>query len=423
MSDALAPQSATEAGGASPFNGRVMLFVIGAAILSFVGYLFLSAYAPEMKSGSDGRGHAYSNAAIGYSGIVKLREALGRSPNVVRDTKGLETDRLVVATPEFGTDPDALAKLVTDRDTRPTLIVLPKRTARPNPLKKGWVVGREIAPASDVAGLVSKVAGVTVKQHRAEVPETYYSEWAPDVRFAKGAVVQTIEGEQIESYISDDEGRILLGGLRRATTEGSKEEGDDDYTPVYILSDPDVLNNLGLGDPHMAYAASGILDGLSTDKTKEVEFDVTLNGFAATRGLLKLAFEPPFLALSICLFVAALMALANGLMRFGPPLREGRAVAPGKGALVSNTADLLRLAGHEADIGGRYAALSRDAAAHALGLPPGMSADVVTQRLDRVTRAGPPFSALAASADNASTTDDMLAAARALYHWRKEKTG
>ncbi len=418
--DTLAPQAAIERTTTSPFNGRVMLLVVGAAIFSFVGYLLLAAYAPEMRSGSDGRGHAYSNSAIGFSGIIKLREALSRSPNIVRDAKGLENERLVVVTPEFTSDPDALAKLVADRDTRPTLIVLPKRSTLPNPVKKGWVFGREIARPSDVGDVIAKVAGVMVRQHRTEAEEIYSSDWAPDVRFAKGAVVQTIEGDMIEAYITDDEGRILLGGIRRAKTG---DDEDDDYTPVYILSDPDVLNNLGMGNPQMAYAASGILDGLSTDKTQEVEFDVTLNGFEATRGLLKLAFEPPFLALSLCLFVAALMALANGLMRFGPPLREARAVAPGKGALVSNTADLLRLAGLEAEIGGRYAALTRDAAAHALGLPAGMSADIVRERLDRVTRAGPPFSALAASADNATTSDEMLAAARALYHWRKEKTG
>ncbi len=418
----LAPGTAEGQAEAGPFNGRVMIFVIGAAILSFVGYLFLAAYAPEMKSGSDGRGHAYSHSAIGYSGIIKLREELGRSPNLVRDDKGLENERLVVVTPEMTTDPEALAKLVTARDTRPTLIVLPKRLALQNPLHKGWVVGRDIADPGDVEQVIGKIAGVAVRQHRAKQPETYWSEWAPDVRFAQGAVVQTIEGDMIESYISDDDGRILLGGIKRAKT-ADNDAADDDYTPIYILSDPDVLNNLGIGDPKMAYAATEILDGLATDKTKEVEFDVTLNGFAPTRGLLKLAFEPPFLALSICLFVAALMALANGLMRFGPPLREGRAVAPGKGALVSNTADLLRLAGLEAEIGGRYAALSRDAAAHSLGLAAGMSTDVVTERLDRVTRTGPSFSTLSASADNATTTHDMLAAARALYQWRKETTG
>lgn len=403
-----------------PFNSRIMLFVIGAAILSFLAYLVLAAYAPEMKSGTDGRGHAYSKSAIGYAGLIQLREALGRSPNLLRDDKGLETDRLVVFTPEMMTDPDALAKKISARGERPSLIILPKRLAYADSAHKGWVKGRGIAPPRDVQTIIGKVAGVQVEQHRVVEPEAYSSDWAPTARFAKDAVVQTIAGDMLETYISDDQGHILLAGIRRAADKES--EDDDGYTPVYILSDPDVMNDLGIGDIRMANAANGILDGLSTDKTKEVEFDVTLNGFENSRGLLKLAFEPPFLALSLSLLVAALMALANGLLRFGPPLREGAANAPGKGVLVDNTADLLRLAGLEHEVGGRYAALTREAGAHALGLPPGMSADVVTDRLDRTTREGAPFSTLALAADSASTSYDMLAAARALYHWRKDKT-
>ena len=404
-----------------PFNGRIMLLVIGAAILSFVGYLVLSAYAPEVKSGTDGRGHAYSKSAIGYAGLIQLREALGRSPNLVRDDKGLETNRLVVFMPELRTDPELLAKKIEARGDRPSLIIMPKRLAYADQTHKGWVTGRGIAPPRDIETIIAKVSGVQIEQHRVEAREAYSSDWAPTVRFDKGAVVQTIAGDMLEPYISDDSGRILLAGIRRPKDQESEDE-DDGYTPVYILSDPDVMNDLGIGDIHMANAASGILDGLSTDKTKEVEFDVTLNGFENSRGLLKLAFEPPFLALTLSLFVAALMALANGLLRFGPPLRDALANAPGKGVLVDNTADLLRLAGLEHEVGGRYAALTRDAGAHALGLPPGMSADVVTDRLDRTTREGPPFSALARDADNASNSYDMLAAARALYHWRKDKT-
>ncbi len=407
-------------GSSNPFNARVMLWVIGAAILSFVGYVMLSAYAPEMKRGEDGRGHAFSRSAIGYAGIIALRDDIGRSPNIIRDQAGLATSRLVVVTPEADHDPDVLGKLIRDRGDNPTLIILPKHQTVPSFEKKGWVQASGQISESAITGILSDVVPVTVNQQTAKQPERYESDWAPTVTFAKGQVVQTISGERLEPYITSDDGKILLAGVRRQTVT---EDEDDDYTPVYILSDPDVINNLGIGNRQMAYAATSILDELSTDKTKEVNFDVTLNGFEGSRNLLKLAFEPPFLALSICLFVASLMVLANGLMRFGPPLGDVRAIAPGKGALVANTADLLRQAGIEHEVGGRYAALTRDTAAHALGLPPGMSADVVTERLDRVSRTGPTFSQVARGAEQASNSYDLLAAARALYHWRKEETG
>lgn len=401
-----------------PFNGRIMLFVVGAAILSFMGYLFLSAYAPEMKMGVDGRGHARSNSAIGYSGIVALREALGRSPNLMRSESDLNTNRLVIVTPELSTDPLALAALVKARADRPTLIVLPKRTVQQNPLHPGWVFGRDILPTSDVETLIEKVTPLGVSQHRASRAEAYTSDWAPRVTFAKGAVVQTLEDENLVPYITDDGGKILLAGVKPANAEKG-----DDYTPVYILSDPDVMNNLGIGNPQMAFAASGILDGLATDGSKEVEFDLTLNGLGRAKGLLKLAFEPPFLALTICLFLAALLALANGLMRFGPPLRDQAAIAPGKGALIANTADLLRLARQEHKIGGRYVAVVIDNVAHALGIHGPATLDTVHERFDRMTRSGLPFSNLAQAATDANTSDEVLAAAQALYKWRKEVTG
>lgn len=407
-------------GNSNPFNARVMLWVIGAAIVSFVGYVFLSAYAPEMKKGEDGRGHAFSRSAIGYAGIVALRDTIGRSPNIVRDQAGLDTPRLVVVTPEAYTDPEVLGKLIRNRGDNPTLIILPKHQTVPSLKKKGWVQGSGQLSTSSITNILSDVAPVTVSHNAAKQAERYESDWAPTVTFPKGRVVQTISGARLEPYITSGDGKILLAGVRR---QNVTDDEDDDYTPVYILSDPDVINNLGIGNRQMAYAATSILDELSTDKTQEVNFDVTLNGFEGSRNLLKLAFEPPFLALSICLFIASLMALANGLMRFGPPLGETRAVAPGKGALVANTADLLRQAGIEHEVGGRYAALTRDTAAHALGLPPGMSADVVTERLDRVSRTGPTFSEVAGGAERASDSYDLLAAARALYHWRKEETG
>jgi hypothetical protein len=400
----------------SGFNARVMLWVIGAAILSFVGYLFLSAYAPDLKSGSDGRGHVLSRSAIGYSALVQLQDELGRAPKIIRQKKGLYTEQLVVVMPELGTDPKALETLILERVDRPTLIILPKRVTQPDPLHPGWVFGRTLAEWSQVESLMQAVSKITVKQQRGNgAALRYTSEWTPPITFPVDAVVQTISGPNIVSYISDDDGNILLGGINRP-------DSDDDYTPIYILSDPDVMNNLGLANPQMAYAASQILAELDTADNDAVEFDATLNGFETSNNLLKLIFEPPFLALSLCLFFAAIMALFAGLMRFGPPLKDVRAVPPGKAALINNSADLLRLAEREYEVGARYGVVTRDLAAQSLGLPQMMSADAATERLDAASKDGPAFSSLADDAATARNSPDMLAAARALFRWRKEKT-
>jgi hypothetical protein len=400
----------TRTGG---FNGRVMLAIIAAGILSFVGFLLMSAYAPELKRDTSGRSHALSQSAIGYSGLVRLREVLGKKPVLIRSEEGLKSEQLVVVTPELRTLAKDLAKLVTDRGGQPTLIILPKRKTEPELFRPSWVRGRSMAHARDIESIIKDVSQITLTQTRVpDTGRTFPEDWLPGVTFSKGTIVQTMTGDKLVPYISDENGNILLAALAGE---------DDDEVPTYILSDPDVMNNLGIGNPQMAKAASTILDELAGEDVG-VDFDISLNGFGTSRTLLKLIFEPPFVALTICLFVASLMALLFGLMRFGPPLRDKRAVAPGKAALVDNTADLLRQAGLELDVTERYANLTRDAAAHDLGLPPGMSADEVTRRLDRVSRAGTPFSALRKRLIFAENLDEMLAAARALYHWRKDKS-
>ena len=42
--------------------------------------LVLGAYAPDLRSGHNGGAHALSNAATGFSGLVRLAEATGRNP-------------------------------------------------------------------------------------------------------------------------------------------------------------------------------------------------------------------------------------------------------------------------------------------------------------------------------------------------------
>lgn len=399
---------------ASVFNGRVMLAIIIAAMLSFIGFLLMSAYAPELNQDRSGRSHALSNAAVGYSGIVRLRQELGRKSTVVRSELALKSDNLVVVTPEMRTTPKELGDLIKDRADLPTLIILPKRLVQRDPRRRGWVKGRDFIQSSEVVSLLSHFAIVKMSRKLVSEPQrTFPQDWLPGVVFGKGIFVQTMTGDKLIPYISDGDGNILLAAV----------EGDDgEELPLYILSDPDVMNNLGIGNQPMASAAIDILDQLGGGEAHDVAFDVTLNGFGTSRGLLRLMFEPPFLALSLCLFIASLMALLVGLMRFGPPLRDRRAVAPGKAALVANTSDLIKQAGLERDVSERYANLAGELAAQAVGMPQGANSAEIINRLDRISHAGAPFSDLRRNMIFSETREDMRAAALALFRWRKDKT-
>jgi hypothetical protein len=176
-----------------------------------------------------------------------------------------------------------------------------------------------------------------------------------------------------------------------------------------------------LADIATARAGMAILDALH-GPGDAITFDVTLNGFERSRSLLRLAFEPPLLAATLSLLVAAALLAWRAATRAGPAARQTRAIALGKRALADNSAALFRLAGREHTMARRYAALSGAIAAEHLGVWRGET-DETTAQLDRIgaTRGVKErFSTLAAEASAAKNASDAVAAARKLHTWNEE---
>src|SRR3954464_8249988 len=88
--------------GAGAFNARTMLLITAIGTLAFIAVLVLGAYAPDLRSGHNGGSHALSNAATGFSGLVRLAEETGRNPVIVRSVPDLKSENLAVITPEDG---------------------------------------------------------------------------------------------------------------------------------------------------------------------------------------------------------------------------------------------------------------------------------------------------------------------------------
>src|SRR4051794_41939731 len=82
------------------FNRGTMLLITAIGTLAFIAMLVLGAYAPDLRSGKNGGGHALSHAPGGVSGLVKLADATGRHPLIVRPLEDLESEGLSVVTPE-----------------------------------------------------------------------------------------------------------------------------------------------------------------------------------------------------------------------------------------------------------------------------------------------------------------------------------
>ena len=381
-----------------------LLLIIG--LIGFAGSLLLGAYAPDLNAGRNAGSHALSNAATGYAGIVELARATGRHPRVLRSDADWKTEDLVIATPDHGTTD--MSKLIAARRGLATLIVLPKWATVADDETSGWVDIAGLLPAFDPAGVLAPATVLKVTRRPSGARPLRPVSWAlPSLAVSAPQPLQAVTSAALQPLITDDAGRIVLGQVG--------------YSSIYVLADPDLLDNHGIRRLDRARAALDLLDFVNATGARGIAFDVTLNGLGVGRSPLKLAFEPPFLAMTLAIVVALALVGWQALVRFGAPRPPSRAIAFGKTALIDNSAMILRKAGREGMLGGRYAALIRERARTIFGVPARMTdveADRYLDDLGGTTR----FSALVADAGRAEHRTDMLAAAQALHRWQQEKT-
>jgi hypothetical protein len=393
---------------AGPFSARMVAILIGAGIVAFAAFLMLSAYAGDFRSNRDGRGHALSVSGNGFAGLVELIGYAGGTATIIRSDQDAASEDLLVVAVEEDSDPGKLKALLDSRSAKPTLVVLPKWLVFPDRNHAGWVRRIGLLPGREVASRLSALPALKLIRTRLGPGRTAGGgDLLSGLSEPSPAVVQALAGKGMTPLLWEPEaGGALLGRLGNG--------------PLYILADPDLLNNRGLKDPRTAGAALAILDALNSTGAHTIGFDVTLNGLGRSPSPLKLIFEPPFLALTIVLFVAALLAGLHGAFRFGPERRAQRAIAYGKSALVENSAALVRMARREHRAGAAYADLVRDAAARAAAAP-AAGGEALDSYLDKISPAGgASFTALAARIRAAGDSAELLAAARALFLWKKD---
>jgi hypothetical protein len=319
---------------------------------------------------------------------------------MVRDEDGIVRAGLLIVTLPPSVDIEALKTLAGMRKGKPTLYILPKWAVMPNPGHGGWVqrVGVDIGSPQ---ALLRVLAPLRVESTR--FPAIKPGRKGLPQQPAVGAVRQWLTGTPMRPWLERD-GKTVLA----STGDGQ----------VYILAEPDLLANHGLKNPRNAQLAVEMIEGLRPDD-RPVAFDLTLHGFGRSRNLLKTLLVPPFLALTLSILAAALLAGLHAFGRFGPARDEPRALPFGKAALIDNAAGLIRRAGRGGRMGDAYVVLTRDAVAAAIHAPP-LAEPELDALLDRAGPADRPgFTELAADARDAKTPSTVADAARALYQWRR----
>ena len=439
---------------ANPFNPRMVVGLIAAGIVGFLVLMLLLAFGDRIGSRTTGRANALSVSAVGYKGLVDLVGRV-RHSYLIRSSDDFDASNLVVVALEPNSRPENLRRLLEARANRPTLIILPKWLVQQDPGHLGWVRALYAGLGEGAVRTLEWPATVDTADRSRGGARLAGAGPLAGLTFTLPRQAQSITGQELiplvptgaaptpprtgEDRKPDDEPDkldfqsvapppiISVPTPRRDTARSGPVSAPAlvaqlGNRPHYVVADPDLLNNQALRDPERARAAVELLDRLNAPGDTAVGFDLTLNGYGSGEqgSVLRMAFEPPFLAMTLALFVAALLAGLHGAFRFGPARREQRAIAFGKTALVENSAGLIRLAEREARLGGAYADVMRSELARAAAAPGHLQGEALDRYLNRLAREGPTFSELAADLATARTRSTLMAAVRRLWDWRKK---
>ncbi len=364
----------------STFSPSAVILLAAAGTALFALSVLLAAYGDPGASSGDRTGPGtYSNSALGCSGLYETLRRLGlparRGLGNVLAMAG-QDGTVVLAEPEMiriaGSD-EAKKLLFAPR----LLLVLPKWNGFDQDARPGWISRAEPAPSGMARAVLGWVAGPGSVVRRAW-PERWETNGL-GVRPADMGVVQLIRMQGIRPVVADGD-EVLVGEIQK------------DGRSIWILSDPDILANHGIGKGDNLPFALALLDAAARSGGGNPEaplvFDETVHGFQERQGSpAQLLFRFPFVVATVLACLAACLWLAAGAGRFGPARRPRPPLDFGKATLIGNSARLLDYAGHRAATLRRYADMAVRSAAQALHAPGRLEGAELAAWLDRIGKA------------------------------------
>jgi hypothetical protein len=394
------------------FRARTAITLVLVGVFAFSAFVTLLAYAPDLDRDTHCRANVYSRCAIGFAGLAALVKQ-GGAPMLTSRGKlpPGRTEGLLIVTPEPGRGADVGGL----EFSGPILVVLPKWNALSDPGHPGWGLKQGLIPAAmmpkqDLLDTVSveRRTGAALRPRLTGAGGTPFE----GVTLTPGPIasLQTLKANGWTPVITDDAGKVVLA-------QGPSSR-------IFLLSDPDLLNTQSLANLDTLGSAVALVRGLRVGDGPVI-FDVSLNGYKAERSPLRLMFDPPFLAVTLCLVAAMILAGLQAAFRFGPVRRPQRVLALGKEALTDNSAQLIRLAKREPNMAPPYVALTQNAAARAVGAPRELTGDALTRFLDRMAAQrglADSLTGLGAEAGHVAGRAGLTALAQRLYRWRLEMT-
>lgn len=360
----------------SPFSGTALVLLLAAAIVMFALSILLPAYDNSaVSSGSKARPDSFSTSALGHAGWYDIMRRLDRP--VSRSTGNTlaqvgSRGTLVMAEPELDRITTADGQKVLNASK--LLLVLPKWRGTTDQDRPAWV--SEVRPALlDTAQQTLGLISMRAKVFRTEWPEIWQ---VNEVGFQPtgSGVVQLMRSRDMRPIVGN-KGGMLVGEII------------DNGRRIWVISDPDVLSNHGIGKGENAAFIVELVDMLRLwgdgDMRAPVVFDETVHGYHNARNSpLKMLFSFPFVVVTLLIFATAVLLALAGTSRFGAPQSPKPELDFGKAKLIDNGARLLDYAGHHAVILKRYVRMTVRSVAHSLHAPSGLDEPALAAWLDRI---------------------------------------
>lgn len=376
------------------FSRRTLGWIIGSVAVSLAVTFLLAIRSETLDRRPPPTANSFSYSALGHNAAVEFLKKMGLGVMPRRSMAGGDIGPqrpLVLAEPDPygpGWDTERLAALSREAKDReaPLVVVLPKwRAGKPRKDKPDWL--ERVEPRSTVdalraaAALDPELREISIRRFRGL--QSCSAVWR--ARDSPAGFKVDVQPAQL---LQEAPGFIPLvrcpDGIliaQRPVTETSPQ--------IVLVSDPDLLNNQGLGRAENALVIHELFTkGLGKEREASgVVFDETIHGLTRAPGLLAEATSFPLVLAVLQGLVLLGVVLWAGVGRFGKPLPVSMGLAAGKEILIDNTAKLLENGGHAADGVVRYfRQVTRAVAAHYF-LPPDLPDGERIARLQRITDA------------------------------------
>jgi hypothetical protein len=328
---------------------------IGGAIM---GALLLALIIPEFRRSAASLAHpdpvgptVYSKSAIGHAAFLRLLAELDIPVEVSELGSGGHVgpdNVLIVAEPR--SDDATLNEVKVMLNARNVLLVLPKRTGKPDHDRPYWL-GEDILVSEEAVNRVLRLADKSGS-------------------IVRTGASQTIRSSVLKPILSTGGG--ILAGERRSSTGR-----------VVVLADPDIISNYALTRGGNSVTAVGLIENLRAGRPEStVIFDEFVHGFSPKPfHLLGILFQFPFVLVSVQMAIAAALLVWAATARFGAAAAVTPPLAAGKRSLIDTGARLLVQTGRAPDLYARYIdEITRDTVAQ-VAAPPGADAAGSPQKI------------------------------------------